>query len=720
MAISVNTNVGALNALASATSTSQALEKSMERLASGKRINSASDDAAGLAIASRLTSELKGTNQAIRNAGDAQSLIDTAEGAHGEISNMLQRMRELAVQAANDTNSTSDRASIQSEIDALVTEIDRIAQTSSWGTEKLLNGTAGSTLATSTSDKSSFNFQVGSSGAGANVITTEISAMTSAALGLTGASVAANALDTTGPGRMTIDGGKISIEGTLVSGDVFNVDVNDVLVSMTYSTTDEYSNDLAGAAAQMKDVIDALSGTAGTNLSNMVTVDNKDGSLTLSESVKPEISLVKKSLTASTVAYDATASTLTIGGTFTAGDIVTASINGTVTSYTNAVTDGFALATPAGAASGLARAIRDSIALDNIIVSDDSNGTLTITQTTAPVIESAQVALAAVQESVVAYDDVSVISITGSFVADKTFSMKVYGQEVSIDTSTSDSFADTKAGVASQLATAINNAGVHGITAVKGTGDTVDLVSKVEAKDGVTLSSTSTNNYIFTTTGFNAAATINISGDQTVVAAAGAYDTGDAYSFNVGGKDFTLTVGADGYEDDIDGITAQMVDMLKAGLGAHYAVAEAKSTAAGVSVTRALTGVTGGGTNSTVVTDTLVRDKVATTTNSSTTDLSVTSTANSTATIAKLDAALLTVNSQRSDLGAVSNRLDSTISNLTNVATNVASSRGRIEDADFASESTNLAKQQILSQAATAMLAQANAAKQGVLQLLQG
>jgi flagellin len=720
MAISVNTNVGALNALASATSTSQALEKSMERLASGKRINSASDDAAGLAIASRLTSELKGTNQAIRNAGDAQSLIDTAEGAHGEISNMLQRMRELAVQAANDTNSTSDRASIQSEIDALVTEIDRIAQTSSWGTEKLLNGTAGSTLATSTSDKSSFNFQVGSSGAGANVITTEISAMTSAALGLTGASVAANALDTTGPGRMTIDGGKISIEGTLVSGDVFNVDVNDVLVSMTYSTTDEYSNDLAGAAAQMKDVIDALSGTAGTNLSNMVTVDNKDGSLTLSESVKPEISLVKKSLTASTVAYDATASTLTIGGTFTAGDIVTASINGTVTSYTNAVTDGFALATPAGAASGLARAIRDSIALDNIIVSDDSNGTLTITQTTAPVIESAQVALAAVQESVVAYDDVSVISITGSFVADKTFSMKVYGQEVSIDTSTSDSFADTKAGVASQLATAINNAGVHGITAVKGTGDTVDLVSKVEAKDGVTLSSTSTNNYIFTTTGFNAAATINISGDQTVVAAAGAYDTGDAYSFNVGGKDFTLTVGADGYEDDIDGITAQMVDMLKAGLGAHYAVAEAKGTAAGVSVTRALTGVTGGGTNSTVVTDTLVRDKVATTTNSSTTDLSVTSTANSTATIAKLDAALLTVNSQRSDLGAVSNRLDSTISNLTNVATNVASSRGRIEDADFASESTNLAKQQILSQAATAMLAQANAAKQGVLQLLQG
>ena len=88
------------------------METSMERLSTGKRINSASDDAAGVAIASRLTSEIKGTNQAIRNAMDAQALIDTAEGAHLEVSNLLQRMREIAVQSSNDTNDANDRLAV--------------------------------------------------------------------------------------------------------------------------------------------------------------------------------------------------------------------------------------------------------------------------------------------------------------------------------------------------------------------------------------------------------------------------------------------------------------------------------------------------------------------------------------------------------------------------------------------------------------------------------
>ncbi|MGB1970734.1 MAG: flagellin FliC, partial [Paracoccaceae bacterium] len=94
-------------AQAAASSVNKEMEISMERLSTGKRINSASDDAAGVAIASRLTSEIRGTNQAIRNAMDGQALIDTAEGAHEEVTNILQRMREIAVQAANDTNSTA-------------------------------------------------------------------------------------------------------------------------------------------------------------------------------------------------------------------------------------------------------------------------------------------------------------------------------------------------------------------------------------------------------------------------------------------------------------------------------------------------------------------------------------------------------------------------------------------------------------------------------------
>jgi len=131
MALSVATNTGALMAQAAASSVNKEMEVSMERLSTGKRINGASDDAAGVAIASRLTSEIRGTNQAIRNAMDGQAMLDTAEGAHVEIESILQRMRELSVQSANDTNNANDRANLQIELDNLVDEIDRIAATTS-------------------------------------------------------------------------------------------------------------------------------------------------------------------------------------------------------------------------------------------------------------------------------------------------------------------------------------------------------------------------------------------------------------------------------------------------------------------------------------------------------------------------------------------------------------------------------------------------------------
>ena len=126
MALTVATNTGALMAQAAASSVNKETEMSMERLSTGKRINSASDDAAGVAIASRLTSEIKGINQSIRNAMDGQAMIDTAEGALDEVVNLLQRMRELAVQAANDTNSSVDRTNLDLEFDAASAEITRI------------------------------------------------------------------------------------------------------------------------------------------------------------------------------------------------------------------------------------------------------------------------------------------------------------------------------------------------------------------------------------------------------------------------------------------------------------------------------------------------------------------------------------------------------------------------------------------------------------------
>lgn len=143
MGLRINQNITALNAHRNLTQTDNALSKSLEKLSSGLRINRAADDAAGLAISEKMRTQVKGLAQATRNAQDGISLIQTAEGALNETHSILQRMRLLAIQAANDTNTAEDRAQIQQEIDQLVEELDRIAETTEFNTKKLLDGTAG-------------------------------------------------------------------------------------------------------------------------------------------------------------------------------------------------------------------------------------------------------------------------------------------------------------------------------------------------------------------------------------------------------------------------------------------------------------------------------------------------------------------------------------------------------------------------------------------------
>ena len=180
MALSVATNTGALMAQAAASSVNKEMEISMARLSSGKRINSAADDAAGVAIASRLTSEVRGTNQAIRNAMDAQAFLDTAEGAHKEIENILQRMRELAVQAANDTNDATDRDNLDTEFASLIVEIDRISDVTEWAGKSLMKADG------------SFTFQIGSGTAAADSLTVTIQQMGTNSLGSTATSFVLN------------------------------------------------------------------------------------------------------------------------------------------------------------------------------------------------------------------------------------------------------------------------------------------------------------------------------------------------------------------------------------------------------------------------------------------------------------------------------------------------------------------------------------------------
>ena len=155
--LSINTNVGALKAASASYSVNKSMETSMERLSTGKRINSASDDAAGHQIANRMTAEIMGLKQAIRNAADAQALMGTAEGAIEEIQIMLLRMRELAVQSSNSTNSAADRASLELESRQLELEIQRTANNTTFAGVNLLDGTF-----TGDADSAARTFQIGS------------------------------------------------------------------------------------------------------------------------------------------------------------------------------------------------------------------------------------------------------------------------------------------------------------------------------------------------------------------------------------------------------------------------------------------------------------------------------------------------------------------------------------------------------------------------------
>lgn len=168
----INTNVMSLTAQRNLNQSQSSLSTSMQRLSSGLRVNSAKDDAAGLAIAERMNTQVRGMNVAIRNANDGISLAQTAEGGMAEISNMLQRMRELAVQSANGTNSEDDRANLDAEFQALNSEIGRIAETTTFNGLSVLNTSASSSGAT-------VNFQVGANTASGNTLSISLKEISS-------------------------------------------------------------------------------------------------------------------------------------------------------------------------------------------------------------------------------------------------------------------------------------------------------------------------------------------------------------------------------------------------------------------------------------------------------------------------------------------------------------------------------------------------------------
>ena len=556
MALTVATNTGALMAQAAASSVNKEMEISMERLSTGKRINGASDDAAGVAIASRLTSEIRGTNQAIRNAMDGQALIDTAEGAHEEVENILQRMRELAVQASNDTNDSDDRSNLNTELTALVAELDRIADTTSWAGQTLLDGS----FATN-----GVNIHVGSRAATADTITHTIASIDS-------------------------DGLNFSAD-TSTTATVASIVVGSTQVSLAESAgTFTATLDAAGNAALTTAGSAVASGGAGSI--QMTTAGANAESVTIAvDGISVAVAL--------TGAQDQTVTSADAGGnsalaTTFATNVLTVSAAGDQATDTTAVTVGAVTVnlTSGGSAANAAAeaaAFTTDLNADTAFAAlykatDNLDGTISITDADSVVL--------ATQAG----------EINTALNADATFSA-THSATVSTDTVT---------------------------------------IAKKAVAGNITFSVDST------------AVSVTLAGGETVAQIGAAVES--AMDSALGAR-YTFTDNSDG-----------TVDIVKAATSA----------------------------------------------------IALDTRANAILAIDSVDAAITTISAQRAELGSVSNRLDSTVSNLTNISANLQAGRGRIEDADFAAETTSLAKSQILQQASTAMLAQANASKQNVLSLLQG
>ena len=215
----INTNINSLISQNSLTKNNRALSSSMEQLSTGKRINSAADDAAGLAISNKMTSQIRGLNQAVRNANDGIAMLQTAEGATTEITNMLQRMRELAVQAANDTYQSSDRSALNAEVKELQSEISRIGKNTEWNGMKLFTAqTAGSAGGIGT--LGNVRMQVGVDGESTDRIAVQLNKIDITTLGVSAISLktaasASNALQSLDKAISMIDNDRATFGATI-------------------------------------------------------------------------------------------------------------------------------------------------------------------------------------------------------------------------------------------------------------------------------------------------------------------------------------------------------------------------------------------------------------------------------------------------------------------------------------------------------------------------
>ncbi len=825
----INTNVKALTAQASLSNVNKTMATAMERLSTGSRINSAKDDAAGMAISLRMTSDIRGFAVAIRNANDGISMSQTAEGGLGQINDMLQRMRELAVQSSNGSASADNRAASQLEVTQLKQEIDNIAQRTNFNGIKLLDGTAAKLdLQTGVNAGDMMTMQIDASG------TKDLGVGSRSSLTATGFSGAQGSLKNIAAGDLTINGVAVGASSALsdnvsTSGfeavtmsfaaggvaDTKTVIFDGVTITAGAGGVGGVANDSNSAskaaavvAKAYNDSTNAKNFTAAVNGSTVVFTAKTAGNLAAftDSGTSADTTLVTKDggsdksssaiakVAAINLVSDQTGVTATVVATTVSGSDMSSpaigsgkiSINGVSTSTFSTTADAGISRANTVAAINLISAQTGVRAVDTgdlkkgvvLIAEDGRNISTSITQAsgsftagttgvgasavtsggyTLTSTSGAPIVVGSTNNGTVAnaglsagsYEaNVSVITTTNRAVGATSVppsasttgvlaagTMRINGVSidaaVTADDTASSTVADssTKAASAIAIAAAINKkSDATGVTAkaeanvVVGTSFTaVASTDAILTLNGVAISLVTTAS---TTRGDVATEINNFSGQTGVVAS----DNGRGLTMTAAdGRNISMS-----YRGGVAGTNAAAATDL--GLLASAVVTSPTAVVGGATADKGVTtyarvslssdlsfkieggsdgnqsleslgfktGTVGGSDNGV---------KVA--------SVDVSTQAGAQLAIKSLDAAMKSVSMSQAQLGAFQNRLDAVVSNLTVANLNMSASRSRIQDTDYATESTNLAKSQIISQAATAMLAQANQSAQGVLALLK-
>lgn len=776
MALTVNTNIPSLNTQRNINNTSNALNTSMQRLSTGSRINSAKDDAAGLQISNRLTNQISGLNVATRNANDGISLAQTAEGALQQSTNILQRMRDLSIQSANGSNSDADRAALQKEVSALQNELTRIAETTTFGGRKLLDGSFGTSA-----------FQVGSNA----YETIDVSLKSASANAIGSYQVGSVNKASATLGTVPTSGNLDTLTGNVVSGSTSGFDSGSLKLvgggqektveiaagDSAKSLAAKFDGAIPGMSATARTLVkaDVNTATSGQSANLTLTVGTGDSAqsvslvgITSNEDLAQQINsnsaklglkanldadkkVVIESATGENISFGQITGAATIslqsqdaGGTYS--DKVTLDTTGAKTAVgyvqlnsaeSYAITDvkrnvtqnQLQLSVTAASSSGATGAddvVSMSLASLNVggvaltvgtFNSADQLGAAILAATTSDGSNrtgSDFFTYDAATDTLTAKDGASVTfgAITSAITAngpDGNAGTLVQGsvtfQQVSADGTLSASAAlSGEITATSKLVDATTrDTQVNDLKLSVALGDATHLTL-----DTVTVGST-----VLTLQAgakiTNASSLIDALKNATTASGQKAGDFLEFGTDSIRAKDGSAidfgTVASVGHGAGTAG--KLQYQQLSSATGLY---SNAADLPAGAIAAQTFSVAVSGATQ--LFGEAKAEQAVVSKVDISTAD-------GAQRALAVLDNALAAVDAQRADLGAVQNRFDNTINNLQNISENASAARSRIMDTDYAAETANLSKNQVLQQAGTAILAQAKQLPQSVLSLLQ-